>query len=720
MGSAPEVAAQALKYIAAMRSAPSEASEPATEIVRAACPHDCPDTCAMHITVRREQGRRIAIKVAGDPDHPPTGGALCTKVSRYLERTYHPDRLTRPLKRVGRKGEGRFEPVSWDAAFTDIAQRLQAIAAVDPQRILPYSYAGTMGLVQGESMAARFFHKLGASFLDRTICATAGATALNLTTGRVGIDMEFTQDAKLIILWGTNAIASNLHFWTRVQEAKRRGATIIAIDPYRSLTAEKCHEHIALLPGTDGALALAMIHVLVREDLLDHDYIAKYTQGFEALKARAAQYPPQRAAELCGVSAEAIESLARRYAQTALGGQGALIRGNYGMQRARGGGNAVRALACLPALVGAWKHPAGGLLFSTSGWFPADNNALQRPDLLAGRTPRTINMSDIGHALNGSGPYAGQIPVDALVVYNSNPVAVAPDSGSVARGFARDDLFTVVLEHFQTDTADYADYVLPATTQLEHLDIHKAYGHHYVLANNPAIDPVGESLPNSEIFRRLAAKMGFTEPCFSDSDEQIAEQAFDWSHPQMQGIDWAGLKREGWKKLAHIGPAPFAHGGFHTPSGKTEFASSVLAAQGLDPLPDYVPPLEAVDSPLAARYPLAMISPPARNFLNSSFVNVQSLRDTEGEPHLDLHPADAAARGIAAGQRVRIFNDRGSFTAKARVTDKARQGVVVALSIWWKKLAADGKNANEVTSQALTDLGGGATFYDCLVQVEAA
>jgi anaerobic selenocysteine-containing dehydrogenase len=686
--------------------------------VKAACPHDCPDTCALEVTVRQQAGRRIAVKVVGAQAHAPTAGALCTKVARYLERTYHKDRLTVPLKRVGKKGEGRFAPVSWQQALDDIAAHLKTIAAVDPQRIAPYSYAGTMGLVQGESMAMRFFNQLGASLLDRTICSSAGGVGLNTTTGRVGVDMEFAQEAKLIIFWGGNPIASNLHFWSRAQEAKRSGATLIAIDPYRSLTAEKCHEHVALLPGTDAAFALAMMHVLIRDDLLDHAYIAAHTVGFAAMKERALQWPPQRAAQVCGVSAEQIERVATLFARTALGGEAALIRCNYGMQRVRGGANASRAIACLPGLVGAFKHRAGGLLFSTSGWFPVNKAALERPDLLAGKTPRTINMSDIGHALNNSGPYANTPPVEALIVYNSNPVAVAPDSSAVMRGFAREDLFTVVLEHFQTDTADFADYILPATTQLEHVDVHRSYGHLHVLANNQAIDPVGQALPNTEIFRRLAARMGFDDPCFKESDEQIAAQAFDWNHPSLVGANWEQVKRDGWVKLDTGSDAPFAQGGFHTPSGKLEFYSETLERQGKDPLPDYLEPYESTTSLLAARFPLALISPPARNFLNSTFVNVESLRATEGTPHLDLHPADANARGIESGNTVRIFNDRGSFEATARVTERARAGVPVALSIWWKKLSPDGKNVNEVCSQALTDLGGGATFYDCLVQVE--
>jgi anaerobic selenocysteine-containing dehydrogenase len=687
-----------------------------TRTVRAACPHDCPDTCAMLVTVEERDGGRTATKIAGDPDHPTTRGTLCTKVARYLERVYHDDRLLFPLKRAGAKGAGRFVRVSWDEALGDIAQRLQAIAARDPQRIVPYSYAGTMGLVQGESMAARFFNKLGASRLDRTICATAGAEALSYTIGtRTGPAMEAFVDAKLIVFWGANAIASNLHLWAFAQEAKRRGAKLVAIDPYRSLTAEKCHEHVAPLPGTDGALALGLMHVLIREGWLDREYVERYTLGFDALATLAGRYPPERAAALCGLRAEQIERLAHDYWHV----RPAAIRLNYGMQRAHGGGNAVRAITCLPALAGHWRSPAGGVLLSTSGTFNKDSAALERPDLLElpdgrMRKPRTINMSTIGRDLLEADP-----PIEALVVYNSNPVAVAPESRRVAAGFAREDLFTVVLEQFQTDTADYADYVLPATTQLEHVDVHLSYGHYYALANNPAIAPRGEALPNTEVFRRLAARMGFDEPCFRDSDDAIAAVAFKKSG-NTAGIDWERLKEQGWQRLDLPMPyAPFAAGGFPTPSGKCELYSATLQRMGLDPLPDYVPPYESPldQAGLAARYPLAMISPPARNFLNSTFVNVASLRPVEGEPTLEMNPLDAAPRGIRDGDRVRVFNDRGSLELAVRVTDRARPGVVVALSIWWKKLARDGKNANELTHQRLTDIGRAPAFYDCLVEV---
>ncbi len=685
---------------------PSVSFAQANGKVRGACPHDCPDTCALLTTV--ENG--VAVRVQGNPEHPQTGGVLCTKVSRYTERSYHPERILQPLKRVGPKGSGRFEPVSWDSALDEIAAQLGAIAARDPAAIAPYSYAGTMGLVQSESMAARFFNKLGASLLERTICSAAGGEGLTQTLGgKVGMKVEFFAEAKLILIWGSNSIASNLHFWRYVQEAKRQGARLVCIDPRRTETAEKCHEHIALLPGTDSALALALMHELTVHDWLDHDYIARHTLGWEELKARALQWPPERAAQVCGVPVAQIRSLARDYGTT----RPAAIRLNYGMQRVRGGGNASRAIACLPALTGAWRHRAGGVLLSSSGQFPVNRAALQRPDLLAGRQPRTLNMSTIGDdLLRDSSPAFGP-KIEALIVYNSNPVAVAPESGKVVQGFAREDLFTVVLEHFQTDTADYADFILPATTQLEHWDVHGAYGHTDVLLNRPAIAPVGQAWPNTEIFRKLAARMGFTEPCFADDDETLCRMAF--SHADGDKVNFDELLDKGFATLP-VPDAPFAAGGFPTPSGKCEFFSARLAAQGLDGLPDHLPNHEPAGS--SAIYPLAMISPPARNFLNSSFVNVKSLRDIEGEPVLEIHAEDAAARGIATGSVVRVFNPRGEYRVKAEVSARARPGVVNGLGVWWRKLGLDGTNVNQLTSQHLTDLGRGPVFYDCLVEVQ--
>ena len=676
---------------------------PQHEIV-GACPHDCPDTCSLVTTV--EAGR--AVRVRGNPAHPPTDGVLCTKVSRYAERTHHPERILTPLRRVGAKGAGRFEPIGWDAALDEIATRLSAIAAREPEAILPYSYAGTMGLVQGESMDRRFFHQLGASLLDRTICATAGGEALTHTLGgKLGMRVEFFAEARLILIWGSNSIASNLHFWRLAQQARRAGARLVCIDPRRTETADKCDEHIALLPGTDAALALGLMHELIVHDWLDHDYIERHTLGWALLRERALLWNPERTATVCGITAAQVRDLARAYGTT----KPAAIRLNYGVQRCAGGGNAVRAIACLPALTGAWRHRAGGVLLSSSGAFPVDRAALQRPELLAGRAPRTVNMVRIGDALNGdAAALSGGPAIEALVVYNSNPVAVAPESPKVVRGFGREDLFTVVLEHFRTDTVDCADIVLPATTQLEHWDIHLAYGHTDVLLNRPAIAPQGQAKSNAQIFRDLAARMGFDAPCFADSDEALCRQAYG------DRVDFEQLLSQGFASL-NLPEAPFAQGGFPTASGRCELHSAALARAG-DGLPDHVPNHEAGGS--SAAYPLAMISPPARHFLNSSFVNVQSLRSIEGEPLLEIHPHDAAPRGITSGVLVEVFNERGRYHCQARVSERARPGVVNGLGIWWRKLGPRGTNVNELTSQKLTDMGRGPTFYDCAVQVALA
>ncbi len=694
---------------------------PEERVVRGACPHDCPDTCAMLVTVRRENGGAWkAVDVRGDPDHPVTRGFLCAKVDRYLERTYHEGRLTTPLRRVGRKGEGRFEPVSWDDAIALVTGRLQRAATEHgPQSILPYSYAGTMGFIQGSSMDRRFFHRFGASLLDRTICSVAGSVAMQMTVGQnVGTDTELVGGAGLILIWGSNTLTSNPHLWPFVREARERGAPVVAIDPLTTRTTAQCDRHIMIRPGTDAALALGIMHLLFVEGLADRDYLARHTIGAAELEARAAEYPVERVAEICEIPAPEIRWLAHAYGTA----KPAFIRVNYGLQRHYGGGMAVRCIASLPAVAGHWRHPAGGVQLSTSAAHKFNKAALEKPELVPPGT-RTINMSRLAEALTEPDAGVGGPPVKAMVVYNSNPGAVAPDRARVRQGLARDDLFTVVLEHFLTDTAMYADVVLPATTQLEHWDVHLAYGHYYVSLNQPSIEPVGAALPNSEIFRRLAAACGFTEPCFADTDETMIRQALASGHVHMEGITFERLLAQGWARLNLPTPwAPYAEGGFATPSGKCEFVSARLAAQGLDPVPQYLPPRESRerDPSLASRYPLTLLSPPAHQFLNSTFVNVDSLRRKAGAPTLRIHPDDAALRGIANGLTVRCFNDRGAFRAAAVVTAEVKRGVVQAPSIWWGRFSGDGMNANETTSVAVTDMGGGATFYDNLVEVAPA
>ena len=668
----------------------------------------------MLVTV--ENGR--AIRVAGDPDHPVTKGFLCAKVNRYVERTYHDDRLTTPMRRAGPKGSGKFEAITWDAALDEIATRLGNIARSSdgPEAILPYSYAGTMGLVQGSSMDHRFFHLLGASKLDRTICSMAGTIGMRMTVGaNVGADSEGVPESDFVLLWGTNTLTANPHLWPFILQARARGAPIICIDPIQTRTAMQCDEWLPIRPGTDAALALGMMHVLFAQGLEDREYLERHTLGHEAMRVRAAEWTPARTAAVTGLSEDVITSLATRFGHA----RAAFIRVNYGLQRHAGGGMAVRTIACLPAVAGHWRRAGGGVQLSTSANFQFNRAALERADL--GPRTRTINMIRLGDALTLPDAGVGGPPVKAMIVYNSNPAAVAPDRNAVLRGMAREDLFTVVLEHFQTDTADWADIVLPATTQLEHWDIHFAYGHHYVTLNRPAIAPVGEAKPNSEIFRLLAARMGMTDPTMRDDDLTLIRQALSSQSPKLEGVTLDTLLEHGWTRLNVPTPfLPYATGDFPTPSGKCEFHSERLEALGFDPLPTYIPPYESMerDPALVARYPLTLISSPAHTFLNTTFVNVTSLRRQAHEPEVLLHPADAERRGIAAGVMVTVRNDRGAFVARARVEAGIREGVAWAPSIWWGKLADDGANANQTTSQRITDLGNGPVFYDNQVEVE--
>jgi anaerobic selenocysteine-containing dehydrogenase len=676
------------------------------------CPHDCPDTCRLKLEVR---GGR-AVSITGDEAHPFTRGFLCVKVNNYLDRVYSPDRVLHPLRRVGAKGEGRFERVSWDAALDYTAERLRAIVAEHgAEAVLPYSYAGTMGALGYGSMDRRFFHRLGASLLDRTICSVAGTVGYKYTVGAmVGTDPEQIANARLILLWGTNTVSTNVHLVPFVREAKAKGARVVLIDPHRTRTAQLADEWVPIRPGTDAALALAMMHVICRDGLHDADYVSRYTVGFEQLRARLADCPPRWAEGHTGVPAEVIERLARAYAAT----QPAAIRVNYGMQRHANGGMAIRTVACLPALVGAWRHPAGGICLSTSGVFGLNLAALERPDLLQGN-PRTINMVRLGEALTE----VDDPPVKALFVYNSNPAAVAPNQSKVLAGLRRDDLFVAVHEQVMTDTCRYADVVFPATSILEQLDLHKAYGHMYAQLSEPVIEPLGEAVPNTELFRRLAARMGFDEPSFRDSDEELVRQALETGHPTMAGITYERLRRDGWVRAAVPQPfAPFAEGNFPTPSGKCEFYSERAKRDGFDPLPGYRPPAEsrAANPTLAARYPIQLVSAAAHAFLNSTFAHLPKHRRLEGKPTIELHPTDAAARGIQTGDRVRVFNDRGEAWFWAAVGETVPPGVAAHSSIWWPSCSPKGVNVNALTSDRLSDMGGGATFHDNLVQVERA
>jgi anaerobic selenocysteine-containing dehydrogenase len=671
------------------------------------CALDCPDCCSLLVNVD-ETGRGSRLR--GNPDHPITRGFLCGKVARYLEREYSPDRLLYPMRRIGAKGEGRFERISWDEALDEIADKLNDIARqFGPEAVLPYSYAGSMGKLIANGMDRRFFHRLGASRLDRTICATAGGAGLLAALGfKYGTEPEQFRHSKLILAWGANILATNVHLWPFIVEARRHGARFYTIDPVKHKIGELADKHFFIHPGTDAALALGLMHVIIREKLYDADYVAKYTHGFDALARKVEDFTPAHVCELTGLAIDDIVSLAREYATT----RPAVIRLNYGVQRSERGGMAARLIAYLPVLTGSWREPGGGLQLSTSGAFPLNETKLQRPDLqhiALGREARLLNMAALGQILNET----RDPEIHALVVYCSNPAAIAPDQNSVRRGLLRDDLFTVVMEQMQNDTADFADILLPTTTFLEHTDLYLAYGHYYLQLARPALPAPGECRSNVEIFRALARRMGFTDSCFDDSDDDMIRSLLDSSHPFLKGITLERLDRERSVRL-NISPEgqaflPFAEGNFGTPSGRCEFHAETIA---------YEPPTESRrgDQALRARFPLEIVSPKNHNSMNSTFGNRDDV-DTETAV-LTLHPIDAAARSIESGDRVRIFNERGSCLLQAIVNESVPAGVISTPSTRWPKKSPDRQNVNVLTSQRLTDMGGGPTFYSCLVEVE--
>jgi anaerobic selenocysteine-containing dehydrogenase len=676
------------------------------EIRNSVCSLDCPDCCSVLVTVENGRGT----KLRGNPVHPVTRGFLCGKVAQYLEREYHPDRILHPMKRVGAKGEGRLERITWDEALDTIATRLHAIATeFGPESILPYSYAGNMGLLNITGMDRRFFHRLGASRLDRTICSTAGGVGLTQALGfKYGTEPEQFRHSKLILAWGANILGTNVHLWPFITEARRNGAKLYVIDPNRNRTGAAADRHYFINPGSDMALALAMMHVIVGEGLQDTDYVTRYTEGFDGLRERVKNWTPARAAELTGIPAEEIVALAREYATT----RPAVIRLNYGVQRSERGATAFRTIALLPALTGSWKDVGGGLQATTSQAFQVDRAGLERADLqqrALGREARMINMVQLGQALT---EYSDP-PVKALVVYNSNPASVAPNQNAVIRGLQREDLFTVVLEQFPTDTADHADIVLPVTTFLENTDLYLAYGHHFLQLARPALEAPGECKSNVEIFRQLALRMGFDDPCFRDTEDDMIRTLLASGHPFLEGITLERLDREHFVRL-NVAPEgqpflPFAAGNFGTPDGKCH-----LDFEGLD----YVPPVESRhgDAALYARYPLELISPKNDDSMNSTFGHRDAVdRQTAT---LYLSSDDAVRRGIQSDDLVRVFNDRGSCTLTASVNGRVRSGVVCAPAVRWAKRSPGARSVNAVTSERLTDYGGGATFYSCLVEVE--
>ncbi|MBA3973273.1 MAG: molybdopterin oxidoreductase [Candidatus Solibacter sp.] len=660
------------------------------------CALDCPDTCSVLVTVDTGSGK--AVRIQGDPEHAITRGFLCAKVTRYLERVEHPARLTQPLRRTGAKGAGEFEPVAWDEALDAIAARLKRTAAeFGPESILPYSYAGTMGLIQSAGMDRRFFHRLGASRLHRSICAEAGTVGLNNAQGtRLAPAPEHFVHAKLIVAWGANILATNVHLWPFIVEARRRGARLAVIDPVRTKVAALADVHLAPYPGSDLALALGMVHVIVREGLTDGDYIERYTEGFDSLAELAAEYTPERTAHLTGIAAGDVEALATEYATA----RPAVIRLNYGVQRSERGGRAVQAIAALPAITGAWRELGGGLQLSTSAAFELNRAALERPDLQQtslGREARLLNMSQIGRVLTGT----VDPPVKAMVVYNSNPAAIAPNQRLVHEGFAREDLFTVVLDHFMTDTARFADYVLPATMFIEHDDLYLAYGHYHLQLALKAAEPPEGCRPNADVFRELARRMGFTEPCFEDGTEEMVRAALDTPSAFLDGITWERLVDEHSIRL-NVPERPFAEGGFRTASGRANISGADL---------EYVPPVESRLGAMAGEYGLELVSSKSHDSLNSSFGHRE---DVDAQTSVvEIHPDDARARGITDGQAVEVYNGRGAVRLTAALGEYTRPGVVRAPMVRW------GVNVNRLISDRFTDLGEGPAFYNCLVEVRA-
>ncbi len=662
-----------------------------------ACPLDCPDTCSWEVTVRDG----VAVGLRGNREHPFTRGALCVKVNRYLEHSRAADRILHPMRRVGPKGSGRFERITWDEALSEISVRLTAI--IDEhggEAIWPYQGTGTLGFIQGESGQAgrRFWNVLGASEHDLNICSRAGNVGLRYTNGTPGgMDPETFALSRLILLWGTNPLTSGHHVWKFVQDARAAGAYVVAIDPIRTRTADQADEHLPIRPGTDAALALGLLHVVLEEGAEDRDYIERHTYGWPEFEAEIRKYPVSRVAEITGLPEDRIRALGVRLAHTRPTG----IRATMGVQRHEGGGTALRTIACIPGVTGDWRHPGGGVVYSTSAYAPLTVDT--RPDLLA-EPVRTLTMTRLADQLDET--------VRCLWVYAANPVGSTSDQNRVRAALQRDDLFTVVMEQFPTDTVDYADIVLPATMQTEHMDLHAGYGHMYLVWNEPAVEPPGECLSTTETFRRLARHMGLTEPALYDSDLELAEQLLSGS-----GIGLDVLRKQGWARIDVPDPfVPFTDG-FPTPSGRLEFASARAEADGLPRVAGYIPSYTARTAPAARDHPLTLITPAQHTFLNTIFSNNPELLRRSKGPRVLVNEADATPRGLVDGQPARVFNGNGEFVAYVEISDRVRPGVVAAPKGHWPKLSPGGANPNAVVDERDADMGRGAVYHDNFVEV---
>ena len=688
-------------------------------VVHGACPHDCPDCCALETEVD-EHGRAVCVR--GRADHPITRGWLCAKVNRYLDRVYHPERILYPMRRVGPKGSGEFARITWEEAIAEITVRWRDIISQQgAECILPYSYAGTLGLVNGAVTDSRFWNRLGACRLERAICGHAAEEAVLLTVGgRLAPSPEMLLRSKLVLIWGSNPASTAPHIMPFLRQAQRNGTRVVVIDPIHTLTARSADQHIQPYPGTDAALALSLMHVIVEEGLHHPEWIAAHTLGWERLLERIMKFPPERAAQLTGLSIETIVDLARSYAMTTP----ALLRVTDGINRHTNGGQTVRTLACLPALTGQYGLPGGGLMYSTSDWLKWDKAAVaHNNDPACPPEPRTLNMNRLGSILTGE----ANPPITSLFVYNANPVASSPNAGKIVEGLMRADLFTVVHELFETDTARYADILLPATSQLEHVDLHKPYGHLSLQYNMPAIAPLGEAKSNWDVMRALAASMGFDDAWLKEDANEVIRSVLEataQSNPLLAGITLERLQVEGSIPLTI--PAeqqvPFANGIFHTPSGKVEFYSEQAAAKGYDPVPCWEPEVESGVEESAqhlADSRLPLLCPAAHHFVSSTFGNQERMIAREGAPMLRIHPQDAESRGIHHGQLVRVSNERGECYLVADVTGDVRPGVLATTTVWWPKFSPDKRNVNWTTSDGLADFNGGSTFYTNMVAVEA-
>jgi anaerobic selenocysteine-containing dehydrogenase len=703
-----------------------------TRVVRGACPQDCPDTCAFLYHV--EDGKLV--EVTGDPDHPMTRGGLCVKLKNFAEHHYNPDRLLYPMKRVGAKGSGQFQRISWDEALAQIKTRwTEIIAQYGTQAIMPHAYLGHQGTLNGLTAGDAFFNRLGSTVAEKTYCESGSSTAWIMTVGPTGgLDVESLAYSKYIIVWGMNMLNTNLHAWPFILQARKNGAKIVVIDPVRTRTAKQADWHIPINPGTDAALALGMMNVIITENLVDHDYVSKYTLGFEELKARAAEFPPEKVEKITGIPAADIRTLAREYAIA----QPSAIRQGVAVERSPGGGDAIRAITSLPALVGAWRHVGGGTVEMPIWEFPFKFDFMCRPDWIRPGT-RVVNELDLGDALTGAMKL--DPPIKSLFVYNSNPVSQAPNASQIVEGLKREDLFTVVSELFITDTARYADLLLPATMQAEQYDLMVTWGHLYVMLNQPAIPAPGECVPNVDLFRRLARIMGFEDEYWGFTDDEMLMRCYDWTSPQMQGITLDLLKEKGYMRLNVGMPdkrTPHAEGNFKTPSGKCEFKSSA-AENGdfvvsvwrsgyeamqpgtpVDPVPNYIPSQETPEAnpALAKRYPLNMVSPKPHAFLNTQYANEPVQQRRQGEQLIVIHPSDAAVRRIENGSYVRVFNDRGSFEARAELSEDVMVGLLMTNVGHWPGLNRSGTAVNSTTPPRHSNLGQAGAYSDNLVDVQ--